>query len=186
MRRLITVGVVTLGLLVPSSGMASAEETTKVDKLSKVQGLTAEQKAAVLSFEKGGSVNVSAARGGKTKSVSSSSSRYSSSSQSASRRASYYRGSALMWTRDNVDFGYDWRSVTWTSAYQQAGWIWPNIARNRGITRYLNTTRNDRFRAKNTIGAGVPTPWGDVKVYSSDFTHRLSVNHNGAWSAWSD
>ena len=91
-----------------------------------------------------------------------------------------------MWTRDNVDFGYNWSSVTWTSAFQQAGWIWPNIARNRGISKYYNTRRNDRFRAKNTIGAGVPTPWGDVKVYSSDFVHRLSVYYNGAWSAWSD
>jgi hypothetical protein len=91
-----------------------------------------------------------------------------------------------MWTRDNVDFGFNWSTVTWSSPYQQAGWIWPNIARNRGISKYYDTSRDDRFRALNTIGAGVPTPWGDVKVYSSDFTHRLQVNYNGAWSAWSD
>lgn len=169
------------------AGAASAAEgpggkavARQVDsaQLQSSPGLSAAQKSAIASFAGGDLVNQAAA----PRSVE----QASVALASASRRASYYRGSALMWTRDNVDFGYDWSTVTWTSAYQQAGWIWPNIARNRGITKYYNTARDDRFRALNTIGAGVPTPWGDVKVYSSDFTHRLKVTYNGAWSAWSD
>jgi hypothetical protein len=105
---------------------------------------------------------------------------------SGSKRATYYRGSFLMWTRDNVDFGYNGSSVTWTSAYQQAGSVFPNVARNLGISKYYNTTYNDRFRAGNRIGAGIVTPWGDVTVYTSDFVHRLSVYGNGYWNAWSD
>lgn len=104
----------------------------------------------------------------------------------ASRRATYYRGSSLMWTRDNVDFFYSNGRVTSSSGYQQSGWIFPNISRNRGITRYSNTTSRHSYRATNEIGAGSPTPWGDIKVYSSTFVHRLIVNGNGSWSAYSD
>lgn len=41
-------------------------------------------------------------------------------------------------------------------------------------------------RATNVIGAGIPTPWGDVKVYSSTYIHRLNVRGNGTWNAYSD
>lgn len=102
------------------------------------------------------------------------------------KRATYYRGSALMWTRDNVDFSYKGSKVTSSSGYQQSGWIFPNISRNKGITRYVNTSGCHKWRALNTIGAGVPTPWGDVTVYNSDYVHKLVVNGNGTWSAWSD
>lgn len=174
--RKIVIAVLVAGATVLSTQVAQAEEIPTAD-LSRVEGLSAEQREAIRSFDEGSTITVQGSR----KSLLN-----ASVMASGSRRASYYRGSALMWTRDNVDFGYNWSSVTWTSPYQQAGWIWPNIARNGGISKYYDTTRNDRFRALNTIGAGIPTPWGDVKVYSSDYVHRLSVWHDGAWSAWSD
>lgn len=181
MRKTVIGLVVAAACLLPAQ--TAAAEEIHVDDLTSVAGLSADQLAAIDSFANGARAGAASAGTSLTKGGTVSESTMAA---AASRRASYYRGSALMWTRDNVDFGYNWSSVTWTSAFQQAGWIWPNISRNGGITKYLNTTRNDRFRAKNTIGAGVPTPWGDVKVYSSDYIHRLSVNHNGAWSAWSD
>lgn len=97
------------------------------------------------------------------------------------RRASYYQGSVLMWTRDNIDFGFDFSRVNWSSGFQQSGWIWPNISRNDGISRYLTNVQNHRWRAKNSFGAGVPTPWGDVKVYNLTYTTDGNVTYNGAW-----
>ena len=144
---------------------------------SSVEGLSAEQLAAIASLDSSDTISVAPT---KTELGT------ASAASSSSRRASFYRGSALMWTRDNVDFGYNWSKVTWTSPYQQAGWIWPSVARNKGISKYYDTVRDDRFRAVNSYGAGVPTPWGDVKVYSVDYVHRLSVKYNGAWSAWAD
>lgn len=101
-------------------------------------------------------------------------------------RVSYHRGSTLMWTKDHVDFGYKNGAVTYSWGYQQAGWIFPNIARNRGISRYVKRKNTHRYRAINVIGAGVPTPWGDVKIYESTFVHRLVVNGSGSSSAYSD
>jgi hypothetical protein len=160
----------------PATAATSTTDITSVDPAT-VEGLTAEQVDTLRSVtEDAAAVEVAAApkATGKTALA------------TGQRRATYYRGSFLMWTRDNVDFGYDWTRVRWTSPYQQAGWVFPNIARNKGISKYYDTTRNDRFRAVNTIGAGTITPWGDVKLYSSTYTHRLSVHYNGAWSAWSD
>ncbi|MXG30399.1 hypothetical protein [Streptomyces sp. YIM 132580] len=98
------------------------------------------------------------------------------------RTAQYKRGSALMWTRDTVYFGYNGKKVTSSKAWQESGRIFPNIAKNNGINRYHNTTATHKWRAKNTIGAGVPTPWGDVKAYSKDYTHYFSGSKSGAWS----
>lgn len=102
-----------------------------------------------------------------------------------SATATYYRGSALMWTRDNVDFNYKNNRITSSSGYQENGWIFPNIARNKGISRTTKSSTKHTYRATNIIGAGIPTPWGDVKVYESTFTHVLTVYASGSWSAHS-
>lgn len=101
-------------------------------------------------------------------------------------KATYYRGSFLMWTRDNVDFEYSGGKVKYSGGYQQSGWIFPNISRNKGIVRYSTSNYEHKYRAVNTIGAGIPTPWGDVKVYENKFVHRLNVRGNGSWNAYSD
>jgi hypothetical protein len=182
MRRLITLAVV-VALIGLSAQQASASEGTPAPGRSSFSSgpqLSPAQRAAISSFAQATQVHESPAASPAASTVS------LAATASSSRRASFYRGSVLMWTRDNVDFGFNWSTVTWSSPFQQAGWIWPNIARNRGISKYYDTARDDRFRALDTIGAGVPTPWGDVKVYSSDYVHRLQVTYNGAWSAWSD
>ncbi|NEB38400.1 hypothetical protein [Streptomyces sp. SID14515] len=98
------------------------------------------------------------------------------------RKAQYKRGSSLMWTRDTVYFGYNGKKVTSSKGWQESGHIFPNIAKNKGIKRYHNTAATHKWRAKDTIGAGVPTPWGDVKAYSQDYTHYFSGSKSGAWS----
>lgn len=105
---------------------------------------------------------------------------------SRQRRASYHRGSWLMWTRDNVHFSYDWRRVRWANAYQNSGAVFPNRAKNLGSWRYMIYRKTKGYRFKNQIGAGVPTPWGGVKLYTKTYTHRIVVRHHGGWSAWSE
>ncbi|MFE2289756.1 hypothetical protein [Streptomyces sp. NPDC059452] len=98
------------------------------------------------------------------------------------KKAQYKRGSSLMWTRDTVYFGFNGKKVTSSKGWQESGHIFPNIAKNNGIKRYHNTASTHKWRAKDTIGAGVPTPWGDVKAYSKDYTHYFSGSKSGAWS----
>lgn len=162
--------------LLPAGSALAAESATLVDG-SSAEGLTSEQIDVLNDYLEDSSASGSAMISVKGNLAS---------LATSSRRAQYYRGSALMWTRDNVDFSYTGTRVSSSSGFQQRGYIFPNIARNLGITRTNTTTTNHRWRASNRIGAGVVTPWGDVSVYSSDFTHRLSVNANGSWSAWSD
>lgn len=162
--------------LLPGGAAVAAESDTLVDG-SSADGLTTEQIDVLndyLDDTRSSGPAVTSARGD------------IATMASSWRRAQYYRGSFLMWTRDNVDFSYTGSRVSSSSGFQQRGFVFPNIARNLGISRYSTTTSNHRWRAMNRIGAGVVTPWGDVKVYSSDHTHRLSVNGNGSWSAWSD
>ncbi|WP_200263015.1 hypothetical protein [Streptomyces sp. HSG2] len=98
------------------------------------------------------------------------------------RKAQYKRGSSLMWTRDTVYFGYNGSKVTSSKGWQESGHVFPNIAKNNGIKRYHTTSSTHKWRAKDTIGAGVPTPWGDVKAYSTDYTHYFSGGKSGAWN----
>lgn len=88
-----------------------------VADLTAVEGLSAEQLSAIASFVDGGVVASPRATGRGL----------------GARARKHNHGiiefsqgvllpwSALMWTRDNVDFGFNWSSVTWTSAFQQAG-----------------------------------------------------------------
>lgn len=168
-------------MLVGGSTAANAEEAVEevpVTDLSAAEGLSADQLAAIESFQSEETADAAATTQPVTSGRPTVESRYS-------RRAVFYRGTFLLWTRDNVDFGYNFSSVTWSSAFQEAGASFPNTAKNKGITKFYDTVRNDQFRAQNTIGIGVPTPWGSIKLYTKDYTHYLSVNHNGAWSGWS-
>ena len=104
---------------------------------------------------------------------------YSGDVNAKSRRVVIYRGSALMWTKDIVDFGYKKGKVTYSSGFQMNGWIFPNIATNKGIKRFYKGKTVHKYRAINTIGAGVKSPWGDVKIYSQTFSHRIYVYGSG-------
>ena len=48
---------------------------------------------------------------------------YSGDVNAKSRRVVIYRGSALMWTKDIVDFGYKNGKVTYSSGFQMNGCV---------------------------------------------------------------
>lgn len=93
-----------------------------------------------------------------------------------------YRGSGLAWSRDNVYFSYDGSKVTYSTGWQETGWVFPNIVRAISIERYNNRTDVHSYRATKTIGAGTPTPWGDAKVYESTFTDYIHVYGSGGYT----
>lgn len=107
-----------------------------------------------------------------------------SSSPRAAWRGSFHRGSALMWSEDYVEWAASGGRVTSSTAWQDVGYIFPNIARAKGINKHSTSSTSVTYRAKKTIGAGVVTPWGDVTVYEQDFTDFLRANGNGTMDVW--
>lgn len=99
------------------------------------------------------------------------------------RRASFYRGTFMMWSRDNINFNISGGRVTSSSGFQEAGWIFPNIVRTRGIVRTSTAATTHLWRGTKTIGAGSVTPWGDIVIYNHDYTNYYGVHGNGG-STW--
>lgn len=97
----------------------------------------------------------------------------------AGYRASFKRGSALMWSRDNIDFNASGGTISSSSLWQESGYIFPNIVRVNGGTRYSVSSTLHKWRATKTMGAGVVTPWGDVTVYNNDVTDYYGVTGKG-------
>lgn len=139
--------------------------------------LTSEQKAVIQSFEKS-TINkdnpLYNSKDSKTVTTSAQSVRYN-----------FKRGGALAWSKDWIDWSYSSGTVTRSEAWQEAGYIFPNIVRATGITKMSSSTsRNHEYKASKTIGAGVVSPWGDVTVYESDYTDYLNANGYGNFSVY--
>lgn len=101
----------------------------------------------------------------------------------AGKTVSFNRGSALMWSKDIISFNYSGGGVTSSSGRQEVGWVFPNIVRKKGISRYSTTNSTHKWRGQKTIGAGTVTPWGDIKIYNYDYTDHYGVHSNGD-SSW--
>ncbi|MEK4223105.1 hypothetical protein N1I86_14290 [Bacillus sp. FSL W8-0116] len=99
-----------------------------------------------------------------------------------SKRITYSRGSVLAWSKDYVEWFYNGSSISSSSGWQDSGWIFPNLVRVKGITKYYSSSPLHKYRAKKTISAGTVTPWGDVTLYSKDYTDYISVRGNGSYS----
>ena len=97
------------------------------------------------------------------------------------RRVEFKRGSTLMWTKDIIEWTYNGSTISSSSAYQQKGYIFPNIARVKGITKVYNSSTIHRYRGDKTIGAGIVTPWGDVTVYETDYSDYYKVYGSGSY-----
>lgn len=106
---------------------------------------------------------------------------FSTSAFAATKRISYYRGSVLAWSRDHVEWEYNGSKVLGSSGWQETGWIFPNIVRKKGISRYSTSNTQHNWKATKTISAGVPTPWGDVTLVSKDYTDYIYVRYNGTY-----
>lgn len=146
---------------------------TSVHAATNTSDLTPEQEAVIDSYE---TIRVSTVEDLNTT--------LRSASARSAWRGSYYRGSALMWSEDFVEWATSGGKVTSSTAWQDVGFIFPNIARAQGITKHSTSSTSVTYRAKKTIGAGVVTPWGDVTVYEQDYTDFLRANGNGTMDVW--
>lgn len=97
----------------------------------------------------------------------------------AGKRVTFKRGGALAWSKDVIDWNYSNGSVTSSSAYQDSGFIFPNVVRTKGITKYSSNSSTHYYRGRKMIGAGVVTPWGDVVVHEQDITDHFRVTGSG-------
>lgn len=100
------------------------------------------------------------------------------------RTTELYRGSWLMWAKERVDFTYDFARVVHSNGWQESGAVFPNNVTRHGTSNVLATKTQHQWRGSYTVGAGVPTPWGNANVYNATSTARMNVNANGAWNAW--
>lgn len=139
------------------------------------QTITPEQKAVIESFEEGKLMNEETLK------------ESTSLLRATAYRTRWYleRGSVLAWSKDYLEWTYNGSSVSNGDAWQESGYIFPNIVRTNGIVQTGATTSTKyEYRASKTIGAGVVTPWGDVTVYESDITDYLTGDKNGNFSTY--
>ncbi|WZH36108.1 MAG: hypothetical protein PIR02_15255 [Microbacterium enclense] len=102
-------------------------------------------------------------------------------------RTSLYRGSWLMWANEHVDFASDNSRVLWSSGFQESGAVFPNNVTQNGTSRVSNEGWKHVWRGSYTVGAGAPTPWGNVNVYNASSTATTAVwAGNGSSGSWSD
>lgn len=64
---------------------------------------------------------------------------------------SFYRGSWLMWSRDNIDFIYGNGRIYSSYGYQQVGWVFPNNVVARGMRRYYADSNVHRWYGKKQL-----------------------------------
>jgi hypothetical protein len=98
-------------------------------------------------------------------------------------RTSLYRGSILMWANERVDFSSTSSSVLWSSGFQESGAVFPNNVTQNGTSRIMNSRAKHIWRGGYTVGAGVPTPWGNANVYNASATATTEVRAGDGWSA---
>lgn len=157
-------------LLVPTGAAVAAENPTYDD-------LTAEQKQAIAAWEAPQSV---------AKSEPAAAARASgglSAMASYSGRTSLYRGSWLMWANEHVDFRSTDSAVTWSSGFQEAGAVFPNNVTRHGTSRISTESWRHMWRGGYTVGAGVPTPWGNANVYNATSYANTSLFSANSWMA---
>lgn len=85
-------------------------------------------------------------------------------------KTTLHRGNVMMWAEDTLKFQYSSckKKIYSSSLSQRAGYVFPNIAKAEGTSRYYRAKAKHKWHGRYTIGAGVVTPWGDVTVYSVD------------------
>lgn len=72
-------------------------------------------------------------------------------------RGSYYRGSFLLWSEDFIEWTTSGGRVTSSTAWQNVGYIFPNVARANGIYKQYSTSSSVTYRGDKTFGAGILT-----------------------------
>jgi hypothetical protein len=97
-----------------------------------------------------------------------------------------YRGSWLMWAEESVQYNWsgDGRTVNWSSAWQSSGAIFPNNVTKLGTRKYFSSSTEHRWRGGYTVGAGVPTPWGNANVYNATSYAESIIKNIGSIQRW--
>jgi hypothetical protein len=103
-------------------------------------------------------------------------------SETDGERVSEYRGSALLWTENFLEWYWTEKKITQSKGWQEDGYIFPNTAAIDGISKTYSSDSRQNWRATETIGAGVVTPWGSVDVYQTDYTDYFTLHIGGAYS----
>lgn len=166
------VAVVVAGVLGgPAANAASAPDA---------DDLTPQQEQAISAWEQGASGVVKDTAPAKPQA----SSGTTAAAASGTRTLRLYRGSWAMWGQETVQFGFSGTRVTWSSAWQDSGWVFPNNVTEGGTTRYYTSSATHQWRGRYTVGAGVPTPWGNVNVYSDTSWARSQIKSIGAIQWW--
>ncbi|MEJ8548198.1 hypothetical protein [Brevibacillus borstelensis] len=96
------------------------------------------------------------------------------------------RGSFLAWSDAIVNWESNGKKITKSEASQASGWVFPNIVKEKGITKQnvMSSDTSHVYLSKTSIGAGIVTPWGDVEIYETDFSDYIRVNHDGSYDNW--
>ncbi|MBC2103671.1 lacticin RM [Listeria booriae] len=92
---------------------------------------------------------------------------------------SYKRGGFAAWCKDYVSYRYNGTSVAENNTWQEAGYIFPNIIKKKGIVNYANGSSYKDYRGTKTYKIGTPTPWGDVAFAQFDRSDYYRVKSNG-------
>lgn len=169
---IIGAATVACALFVPTGSAFAADKPTYDD-------LTPEQKQAIAIWE-------SPQQTAKSAPAAAPASAQTAARASYTNRTSLYRGSWLMWANERVDFGSTSSTVSWSSGFQEAGAVFPNNVTRNGTSRIFNNSSKHTWRGSYTVGAGVPTPWGNANVYNATSTATTNVFSGNGWSAsWS-
>ncbi|WP_232057801.1 lacticin RM [Listeria sp. PSOL-1] len=93
---------------------------------------------------------------------------------------SYKRGGFAAWCKDFISYKYNGTRVAENSKWQEAGYIFPNIIKKKGISNYANGSGYKDYRGTKTYKIGSPTPWGDISVAQFDRSDYYRVKSNGS------
>lgn len=92
---------------------------------------------------------------------------------------SYKRGGVAAWCKDFISFKYNGSTVKENAKWQEAGWLFPNVIRKKGIVNYQNGNTYKDYVGTKTYKIGTPTPWGDISVASFDRSDYYRIQANG-------
>ncbi|EAC8844344.1 lacticin RM [Listeria monocytogenes] len=93
---------------------------------------------------------------------------------------SYKRGGVAAWCKDYISFKYNGSTVKENSKWQEAGFIFPNIIRKKGITNYQNGSGYKDYRGAKVYRVGVPSPWGDATLTEQSRSDYYRLKSNGS------
>ena len=167
--------IVSFGLLAAPSAYASDGYT--------VDDLTPQQHQAIASWESSATNKTSDLS---LRQASANSTAAVAAGSGGTKTMSLYRGSWLMWAQENIQFSYSGNgsTVNWSAGWQDSGWVIPNNVVEKGTTRYYASSTLHEWRGQYTVGAGVPTPWGNANVYSASSTARSTIKNIGSIQWW--